>query len=126
MGKPHQNRAELKRRGYPNPVRRARTYERDLDGGRRTYQQVADRFRVTRAALCQYLSVVKRLPADVVDAVEAETNPVRLRALSMRRLVGIARLATVGARRSALVNLLGAIASPAPVAVSKHLARSGG
>jgi len=44
-----------------------------LAGGRRTYQQVADQFGLTRAAVCQYVTIVKRLPGDVVRAIEAET-----------------------------------------------------
>jgi len=78
-----------------------------LAGGRRTYQQVADRFAVTRSAVCQYLTIIKRLPADLVQAVEAETNPARRRALSMKRLVGIARLDSDEARRAAVAGLLG-------------------
>jgi ParB-like chromosome segregation protein Spo0J len=83
-------------------------YERELDGGRRTYQEVADRFGVTRAAVSQYLAIVKRLPDDVVRAVEAETSPTRLRALSMKRLVRIARLSTEEARRAAVTAVFGA------------------
>ena len=107
VGKRRQRRAERERRGYPNPVHRAREYERALAGGRRTYQQVADRFAVTRSAVCQYLTIIKRLPADLVQAVEAETNPARRRALSMKRLVGIARLDSDEARRAAVAGLLG-------------------
>jgi hypothetical protein len=84
-------------------------YERELASGLRTYQQVADRFGVTRAAVCQYLAIIKRLPTDLVRAIEVETNPDRLRALSLKRLVRIARLDTEEARRTAVA------AVPAPI-----------
>jgi DNA-binding transcriptional regulator YdaS (Cro superfamily) len=85
-------------------VHRARLYERALEGGRRTYAEVAAKFGVTRAAVCQYLTIVRRLPADAVAAVEAEVAPARLPTLSMKRLVGIARLGTVEAQRAALIS----------------------
>jgi len=110
-----QRRAELERRGWPNAIHRAREYERELAGGRRTYQQVADQFGVTRAAVCQYMTIVKRLPDDVVRVIEEETSQGRLRVLSMKRLVGIARLHTKDARRTAVEAVLGAPArSSAP------------
>jgi hypothetical protein len=108
IGRRRQRRADLDQRGWPNAVRQARAYEQDLADGRRTYQQVADRFGITRAAVCQYLAIIKRLPNDVVRAVEAETSPTRLRALSMKRLVEIARLDTEEAKRAALAALLDA------------------
>jgi hypothetical protein len=61
---------------------------------------------VTRAAVCQYLAIVKRLPPEAVRAVEAERDPARLRKFSMKSLVRIARM-TGGdqARRAALAAL---------------------
>jgi hypothetical protein len=47
---------------------------------------------VTRAAVCQYLAIVKRLPAEAVRTLEAESDPARLRELSMKSLVRIARM----------------------------------
>lgn len=106
IGKRRQRRAELERRGWPNPVHRARVYERALAGGRRTYQQVADQFGVTRAAVCQYMTIIDRLPADLVDAVDAETDSTHVRGLSMKRLLRIARLSGDAAQRAAVADLL--------------------
>lgn len=106
VGKRRQRRIDREARGYPNPVHRARVFERALAGGRRTYKDVAAEFGMTRAAVCQYVAIVRRLPEDVVDAIAAEGEPSRLRLLSMKRLVGIARLGTDEARRGALVALM--------------------
>ena len=91
---------------------RARVYVRALAGGRRTYEEVAADFGVTRAAVCQYLAIVRRrLPADVIAAAEGEGEPSRLRSLSMKRLVGIARLSTDEARREAVASPFARVAA---------------
>ncbi len=66
-----------------------------------TYRTVAQRFQVTREEVCQYMVVLRRLPADLRAMVEQERDPARLRTLSLRQLLRIARLPSAGARRSA-------------------------
>jgi hypothetical protein len=92
-------------RGGFNPVRRAREYEVAWGRGQRTYEEVAAVFGVTRAAVCQYLVLLHRLPSEIVARIEAESDPARLRDLSLRRLVRIARLLDPADRRAALWSL---------------------
>jgi hypothetical protein len=89
-------------RGYPNPIAKALQYEAARANGALTYAEVAARYGVTRASVCQYLILLQRLPAAFVAAVEAERDPLRLRALALKRLVRIARLQEPAARRAAL------------------------
>lgn len=115
-----QRRAELAQQGWPNAVRKARAYERELDGGHRTYQQVAEGFGVTRATVCQYLTIIRRLPDDVLRVMESETRLSRVRAPSMKRLVQIARLDSEKERRAAIVALLGASTPDDRVGGARH------
>jgi hypothetical protein len=81
-------------------------YERELAGGRRTYQQVADRFGVTRAAVCQYMTIINRLPTELVEALEAQTGSTPVRGFSVKRLLRIARLSGDAAQRAAVADVL--------------------
>ena len=45
----------------------------------------------TREEVCQYLTLLRRLPPDLVSAVEKEKQPAALRKLSYRKLLAIAR-----------------------------------
>ncbi len=57
----------------PNPIARARIYEAALSrAGQRSYAEVAVEFGVTREEVCQYVTLVRRLPEDMVAAVEGE------------------------------------------------------
>jgi len=76
-----------------NPILKARRYEAATAGGTRSYRQVALEFGVTREEVCQYLSLLKRLPDDLVKGIETETRPEVLRAMSYRRLLMMARSA---------------------------------
>ena len=77
----------------PNPILKARRYEAATAGGTRSYRQVALEFGVTREEVCQYLSLLKRLPDDLVKGIETETRPEVLRTMSYRRLLMMARSA---------------------------------
>ena len=77
----------------PNPILKARRYEAATAGGTRSYREVAQDFGVTREEVCQYLSLLKRLPDDLVNDIETETRPEVLRAMSYRRLLMMARSA---------------------------------
>ena len=77
----------------PNPILKARRYEAATAGGTRSYREVAKEFGVTREEVCQYLSLLKRLPDDLVKGIETETRPEVLRAMSYRRLLMMARSA---------------------------------
>jgi hypothetical protein len=48
---------------------------------------------VTREEVCQYLTLLRRLPDDLVKSLEAETRPEVLRTMSYRRLLTMARSA---------------------------------
>jgi hypothetical protein len=78
-------------RDVPNSIAKARKYEVAVAGGTRTYQEVAREFGVTREEVCQYLTLLRRLPADLVASIETETRAEVLRTLSYRRLLAQAR-----------------------------------
>lgn len=83
-------------------IHRARAFQAALNGGRRSYGELATEFGVTRAAVCQYLAIVDRLPMDALRALEGERDPARLRKASMKALVRIARIRDEDAQRAAL------------------------
>jgi DNA-directed RNA polymerase sigma subunit (sigma70/sigma32) len=78
-------------REVPNPIAKARKYEAATAGGTRSYREVARDFGVTREEVCQYLTLLKKLPVDLVKSVEMETRPEVLRTMSYRRLLAQAR-----------------------------------
>jgi DNA-binding transcriptional regulator YdaS (Cro superfamily) len=86
-------------------VQRARKYEAAVSAGA-TQTAVAQQFGVTRQQVCQYLAIVRTLPPTVLRRIEEEHDPVRLRQLSYKRLLRIAR--APAAVRGALVGELGA------------------
>ncbi len=69
-------------------------YEAALAEPGASYRTIAQRFGATREEVCQYMVVLKRLPAELRAVVEQETDPSRLRTLSLRRLLRIARLSS--------------------------------
>ncbi len=75
----------------PNPILKARRYEAATAGGTRSYREVAQEFGVTREEVCQYLTLLRRLPDDLVKSLETETRPEVLRTMSYRRLLMMAR-----------------------------------
>src|SRR5437764_12097423 len=102
-GRVNQRRLRAARRleqGWPNPIPRARLYLRALDV-EGSYGKVAKKFCVTREEVCHYVTLVKRLPLDVVAAVENECDPAHMRRLSLRALLGIARLDDAKQQRAA-------------------------
>ena len=95
MGIERENKRQLRRqerlaRGYPNAIAKARLYEAALAEPGATYRTVARRLGVTREEICQYTVVLKRLPPEMIAAVEHERDPLRLRQFSLRRLLAIA------------------------------------
>jgi hypothetical protein len=46
---------------------------------------------VTREEVCQYVMLLRRLPADLVRSMEMETRPEVLRRMSFRRLLVVSR-----------------------------------
>jgi hypothetical protein len=88
-----------------NVVARARTLERAL-AELGTEADVARTHGMTRAGVSQYLAVARRLPANLLDGMEVETEPARLRRYSLRSLVEIAREEGEGKRRAKLRQLL--------------------
>jgi hypothetical protein len=57
----------------------------------RSYREVAKEFGVTREEVCQYLILLRRLPAELVDSVGSERRLEVLRTMSYRRLLAQAR-----------------------------------
>jgi hypothetical protein len=86
---------------YPNPIAKARRYEQALAEEGASYRTVACSFGVTREEVCQYMTLLKRLPADIRKRVESEGEPIHRPSFSLRRLLEIARLHSDSAKRSA-------------------------
>ena len=76
-----------------NTMPRPRLCQRALEEGG-SYGRVAQRFDATREEVCQYATVVTRLPADLGAKVEAERNPLSQRKFSLRALLGVASVIT--------------------------------
>jgi hypothetical protein len=70
-----------------------------------SYAEVARQCGVTREEVCHYVTLVQRLPQEIVSSVEAERDPKRLRMLSLRRLLMIARLPSVEEQEHAFATL---------------------
>ncbi len=78
--------AAFHERGWPNPVRRARRYVAALER-LGSYGKVARWYGVTREEVWQYVSIVRRLPPDVIAEVESAGDPMPDRRFSLRRLL---------------------------------------
>jgi hypothetical protein len=68
---------------------------------------VARAYGLTGASVCQYLTLVRRLPADLLDQVEAVTDRDRLKRLSLRQPLAVAQVEGEGMRRRQFAKLLG-------------------
>lgn len=97
--------AQRLQQGWPNPIPRARLYQEALavEG---SYGKVAARFGVSREEVCHYVTLVKRLPADLIGAIEGELDPNVRQRLSLRALLGIARLDCAALQARAFEELL--------------------
>ncbi len=89
----------------PNPIERARRYEKALNVPGASYATVGKQFGVSRIEVCHYVTVVRRLPVRALLVVERETDAGRLRALSLRRLLAISRMNTQKLKQSAFKRL---------------------
>lgn len=88
----------LPRKPLPNPVVRARELQAAL-GKHGTAAGVARACGVTRASVCQDLTLLRRLPAEVLEAVEVEKDPVEGRQVTLRRLLTASRTKAGGEPR---------------------------
>ncbi len=79
-------------RQHPNPIPRARLYAKALADQDASYADVAKQHGVTREEVCHYVTLLKRLPADMIARVEDEAAGRKRGRLSLRKLLGIARL----------------------------------
>ena len=82
----------------PNPVVRARELQGAL-GKHGTAAEVARAFGITRASVCQYLTILRRLPPEVLAQVELEKDQAKLKHVSLRRLLMSAKSNNAGGRR---------------------------
>lgn len=73
-------------RPLPNPLARARELQAALKK-HGTAAGVARAFGVTGASVCQYLTLLRRLPPELLAEVEGEKDPAKLRAYTLRALL---------------------------------------
>jgi len=104
--KREKRRSELLKIGYPNPLDRARCYQVALAEQGASYRTVALQFNVTREEVCHYVTLLKRLPADVRAQIDQHRDLSKGRIFSLRKLLEIARMPTDGAKRRAFSGLL--------------------
>jgi hypothetical protein len=69
---------------------------------------------VTREEVCHYVTSGRRLPQEIVSAVEAEQDPRRLKKLSLRQLLMIARMPTIESQHRAFGALTASAGQPLP------------
>ncbi len=97
----------------PNPVNRARQYQEALDSGDcASYGAVGRRFGVSRIEVCHYVTILRRLPVDVVAVVESEADARRRRRFSLKRLLAIARLSDDARKSVAFAALIASLPPP--------------
>ena len=82
----------------PNPVVRARELQAALER-HGTAAGVARAYGVTGASVRQDLTLLRRLPAEVLAEVEVEKDPEKLRRLTLRRLLESTRVKGQGEGR---------------------------
>jgi hypothetical protein len=79
----------------PNPVVRARELQAALER-HGTAAGVARAYGVTRASVCQYLTLLRRLPPELLATVEGEKDQAKLKFKSLRHLLGLAMTGASG------------------------------
>lgn len=89
----------------PNPVVRARELQAALER-HRTAAGVARAFGITRASVCQYLTLLRRLPTEVLAQVEAEKDAAKLKGFTLRKLLDVAKVEGPAERRRRLLRLV--------------------
>ena len=90
-------------------MERALRYQRFLDehpGA--SYAVAAAHFGVTREEVCQYVTILRRLPVAIVGAVRRENAPKRLRQMSLRKLLRLARMGSVELQEATFERLFAA------------------
>ena len=93
-------------RPLTNAVARARELQRALEV-HGSEAEVARACGLTRAGVNQYLTLVRRLPADLLDQAEAVVERGRLKRISLRQLLATAQIEGEGKRRRQFAMLLG-------------------
>jgi hypothetical protein len=93
---------ELPGRPLPNTVVRARELQAALER-HGTVAGVARAYGVTKASVCQYLTLLRRLPPEVLAELKVETDPARRKQLKLRRLLEVAQVEGKGAQRRLLL-----------------------
>ena len=71
-----------------------------------TYEKLAQELGCTRARICQYLTLLKRLPMESIRRIEHCTDPAVLQRITERRLRSITEIADAGLRRREIRDLL--------------------
>ena len=90
----------------PNPVLIGRKYQEAMNANPgASYADIARQFGVNRISVCQYVTVVRRLPPALVRRISCETDPRAMRRLSLRKLLRIARLKSSSAKTVAFRRL---------------------
>lgn len=89
----HSNDPVIERADPRNPLQYARQFDDFLSAnGQFTMQAAADAFRVSKATVCYYSALIKRLPVELVTWLERAEDPRVLGFLTERRLRPITRL----------------------------------
>ena len=99
----------------PNPIHRARRYESALKVPGASYATVGKQFGVSRIEVCHYVTLVRRLPARALQVVAHETDAKRLRVLSLRKLIAIARINNEQLKQAAFSQLEASLPRRSPL-----------
>jgi hypothetical protein len=89
-----------------NPIRVARRYERFLQTNGGVYADAAAAFGVSKATICYYISLIRRLPKDFVSWLEGQDDPLVLGYFRECRLRRITRLESEQVKREELARLV--------------------
>lgn len=90
-----------------NAIRVARRFDDWLQSvGDRSYAKVAEHFGVSRPMVCYHIALVRRLPQDFVEWLEANQDPAVLAYFTERRLRPVAKLSDGEAQVTALGDMI--------------------